>query len=114
MSFDGIVPDYGIYAKGKSHELVQFKAADYKVKHLFQLVFTELMETLTPPELEVYKYVSKVSDQYIKWTETRPLKSKCDAFSTFQSLRNTKVVMSSGFHIEHLLEGQQNRRVHQQ
>ena len=55
---------------GKSHELAHPKTADHKVKLPFQLVFADLMGSLTPEALGDYKYITKISDEHTKWTET--------------------------------------------
>ena len=47
------------------------------------------------------KYVTKISDEYTKWTETYLLKSKHDALSSFQVFVQS-VVIPSGFHVERL------------
>ena len=101
VSFDGTVPDCDVCALGKSHQLAHPKTADHKVKHPFQLVFADLMGPITPEALGGYKYVSKISDEHTKWTETYLLKSKDDALSTFQSFVQS-VVIPSGFRVERL------------
>ena len=44
------------------------------------------MGPITPEALGGYKYVSKISDEYTKWTEIYLLKSKHDALIAFQSI----------------------------
>lgn len=48
-----------------------------------------------------FKCVSKIYDQHALWTVIYLLKSKSDAFSTFQSFPQYKVI-PSGFYIERL------------
>ena len=76
VRFDGTVPDCDVCVVGKSHQLAHSKTADHKVKLPFQLVFTDLMGPITPPALGDYRYVSKISDEYTKWTEIHLLKFK--------------------------------------
>lgn len=48
VSLDGTAPDCHVYAMTKSHQLGHSKTADHNTKQLFQLVFTDLMGSLTP------------------------------------------------------------------
>ncbi|CAM9897026.1 unnamed protein product, partial [Laminaria digitata] len=70
VSFDGPEPDCDVCAVGKSHQLANAKTADHKVKLPFQLVFADLMGPLTPEALGGYKYITNISGEYPKWTET--------------------------------------------
>ncbi|CAN0476461.1 unnamed protein product, partial [Laminaria digitata] len=101
VSFDGPVPDCDVCAVGKSHQLTHPETADHKFKLPFQLVFADLMGPLTPEALGGYKYITKISDEYTKWTETYLLKSKHDALSSFQVFVQS-VVIPSGFRVERL------------
>ena len=95
------MPDCDVCAVGKSHQLAPPKTADHKVKLPFQLVFADLMGPLTLEALGVYKYISKISDEYTKWTEPYLLKSKHDALSSFQVFMQS-VAIASGFRVESL------------
>ena len=66
VSFEGTMPDYGVCAVGKSHQLNHPKTAYHKVNHLFQLGFVDLMGPITPEALGGYKYPSKISDEQTK------------------------------------------------
>ncbi|CAN0542042.1 unnamed protein product, partial [Laminaria digitata] len=90
-----------VCAVGKSHQLTHLKTADHKVKLPFQLVFADLMGPLTPEALGGYMYITKISEEYTKWTETYLLKSKHDALSSFQVFVQS-VVGPSGFRVEPL------------
>ena len=59
------------------------------------------MGPITPPALGDYRYVSKISDEYTKWTEIHLLKSKRDALHSFQAFVKS-VVIPSGFRVERL------------
>ena len=59
------------------------------------------MGPLTPEALGGYKYITKISDEYTKWTEPYLLKSKHDDLSSFQVFVQT-VVIPSGFRVERL------------
>ena len=101
MSFDGPVSDCDVYAVGKSHQLVHPKTTDHKVKLSIQLVFADLMGFLTPEALRGYKYITKISDEHTKWTETYLLNSKRNALTSFQVFVQS-VLIPSGFRTEHL------------
>ena len=59
------------------------------------------MGPFTPEALGVYKYITKISDEYIKWTEPYLLKSKHDALSSFQVFVQSMVI-PNGFRVERL------------
>ena len=84
VSFDGPVPDCDVCAVSKSHQLAHPKTVDHKVKLPFQHIFADLMGPLTPEALGGYKYITKISDEHIKWTETSLLKFKHDTLTSFQ------------------------------
>ena len=104
VSFDGPVPDCDVCAVGKSHKLAYPTTADHKVKLSLQLGFADLMGPLTPEALGGYKYITKISNEYIKWTEIYLLKSKHDALCSFQVFAQS-VVIPSGFRVEWLRVG---------
>ena len=54
---------------GKSRQLAHPKTTDHKVKLPFQLVFADLTEPLNPEDLEGYKFITKITDEYTKWTQ---------------------------------------------
>ena len=101
VSFDGTVPDCDVCAVGKSRQRAHPKTADQHVQHPFQLVFTDLMGQFTPEALGGYKYVSKISEENTKWTETCLFKSKDGALHAFQSFLQSMVI-PSGVRIERL------------
>ena len=100
VSFDGTVTDCDVCVVGKSHRLAHPKTIDHKVKLRFRLFLVDLMEPLTPEALGGYKYVTKISDEYTKWTEIYLLKSKHDALSSFQMFVQSVVI--PGFRMERL------------
>ncbi|CAM9945734.1 unnamed protein product, partial [Ascophyllum nodosum] len=83
-SFEDTVSDCNVCGVGKSRQLAHPKIAHHKVNHPFQLLFVDLMGSITPEALGGYKYVSKVSDKFPKRTEIHLLKPKADALSSFQ------------------------------
>ena len=101
VSFDGTVPDCDICAVGESRQQAHPKTVDQHVQHPFQLVFTDLMGPFTPEALGGYKYVSKISDEHIRWTEIYILKSKDGALHAFQSFVQSMVI-PSGVRVERL------------
>ena len=84
---------------GKSRQLAHPKTTDHKVKLPFQLVFADLTEPLNPEDLEGYKFITKITDEYTKWTEPYLMKSKHDGISSFQAFVQSMVI-PSGFRIE--------------
>lgn len=95
------MPDHDVCVVGKIYKLPYPKRAEHSVKHPFEMVFTELMGRITSKALGSFKYVSKISGQYTKWTATYLLKSKGDVISIFQSLVQY-LVFSDSSCIEHL------------
>lgn len=59
------------------------------------------MGSIIPEALRGYKYVSKISDEHTKWTETYLLKSKNNALSTFKAFVQS-VMIFGGFCVERL------------
>lgn len=60
VSFNGTGLDCDICTVGKSHRLARPKMVDHKVKHPFQLVFIDLIGSITPEVLEGYNDVSNI------------------------------------------------------
>ena len=56
------------------------------------------MEHLTPEALGGYEYITNISEEYTKWTESYLLKPKHDALSSFQVFVQS-VVIPSGFRV---------------
>ena len=104
VSFDGTVPDCDVCAVGQSRQRAHSKTADQHVQHPFQLVFTDIMGQFTPEALGGYKYVSKISDEHIRWTEIDLVKSKDGALHAFQSFVQSMVI-PSGVRVERLRAG---------
>ena len=59
------------------------------------------MGFLTPEALRGYKYITKISDELTKWTETYLLNSKRNALTSFQVFVQS-VLIPSGFRTERL------------
>ena len=90
VEFNGPVPDCGICAVGKSHQLAH--TANNKVERAFQLVMTDLMGPILPEALGGFKYVCKISDEYTRWTETFLLKAKDGTLHAVQSYVQSMVI----------------------
>ena len=60
------VPYCDVCAEGNSHQLALPKTANHKVNHSFQLVFVDLMGTMTPGALGDCKYVRNISHEHTK------------------------------------------------
>ena len=99
ISFDGTGPDCDVCAVGKGRQRAHSKTADQHVQHPFQLIFADLMGQFTPEALGGYKYVSKISDEYTRWTEIYLLKSKDGALHAFQSFVQS-IMIPSGVCVE--------------
>ena len=101
VSFDGTVSDYDVCAVERSRQRAHPKTADQHVQHPFQLVFTDLMGPFTPEAVGGYKYVSKISDEYTRWTEIYLLKSKDGALHALQSFVQSMAI-PRGVRVERL------------
>lgn len=82
-SFDKTVPDCDVCIVGKIQQQAHPKTADHKIKHPFQLIFTDLIGPTTLEAHENHNYVSKVSDKYTKWRTIYLLKSRGATFQSF-------------------------------
>ena len=76
--------DCDVCVVGKRHPLAHPKTVDHKVTLPFQFVSADLMGFLTPEAFGGHKYITKISDEYTKWTAPYLLKSNLDALSSFQ------------------------------
>ena len=69
VAFDGSFADCDVCAVGKSHQLAHPKTANHAaINAPFQLVYGDLMGPLKPTAHGGYKFVSKITDHFTKWT----------------------------------------------
>ena len=66
--FEGAVSDCEVCAVGEAQRLAHLKTANHKVGRPFQLCYGDLMGPFTPVAIGGYKYVSKITEEYTKWT----------------------------------------------
>ena len=68
ITFAGAVSDCDVCTVVKAQQLAHPKTANHKVIRPFQLCCGDLMGPFTLVTIDGYKYVSKVTDEYTKWT----------------------------------------------
>ena len=95
---------YDVCAMGKSHQLALFHGVGGEgggrpknVNHAainahFQLVYGDLMGPFTPTAHGEYKFVSKITDQFTKWTAVYLLRSKYQALASLQLFVTSTVI----------------------
>ena len=67
--FDGTIADCDVCAVGKWQQLAHPKKARHAgITRPFQLCCGDLMGPFTPEAYGGFKYVSKITDQFIRWT----------------------------------------------
>ena len=76
ITFEGAVWDCNVCAVGKAQQLAHPKTANQKFNRPFQLCYEYLIGPFTPVTIGGYKYVSKVTDAYTKWTAVYLLTNK--------------------------------------
>ena len=97
ITFDGILADCGVCAVVKSHQLAHLKKVkNAYIKAPFELVHGDLMGPFTPAAHGGYKYVSKITDQFFRWTAVYLLYSKDQALASLQAYF-TSMVTSKAF-----------------
>ena len=85
VAFDGSFADCNVCAVGKSHQLANPKKAKHAtINEPFHLVYGDLMGPFKPTAHGGYKSVSKITDQFTKWTAVYLLCSKKEALASRQ------------------------------
>ena len=78
---------------GKSHQLAHPKKAKHAaINPPFQLVCGDLMSPFKPTAYGGYKFVSKITDQFTKWTAVYLLCSKDQALALLQLFITSSVI----------------------
>ena len=94
VAFDGSIDHCNVCAMEKRHQLAHPK----KAKHAditgapFQLVYGDLMDPFKPAACEGYEYVSKITDQFTKWTAVYLLCTKDQALASLQVFVTSTVI----------------------
>ena len=77
--------DTSVCAVGKNHHLAHHKKAKQAdITAPFQQVYGDLMGPFKPTARGGYEYVSKITDQFTKWTAVYLLCSKDEALASLQ------------------------------
>ena len=85
VAFDGSIDHGDVCAVGKNHQLAHPKKAKRAdITAPFQLVCGDLMGPFKPSAREGYEYVSKITDQFTKWTAVYLLCTKNQALTSLQ------------------------------
>ena len=90
--FEGAVSDCDVCAVGKSQQLSHPKTANHKIKQRFQLYYGGLVGPFTPAAIGGYKYITKVTDEYTKWTAVYLWTNKNQALLSLQLFVGSKAI----------------------
>ena len=94
VAFDGSSDHCDVFAVGKSHQLAHPKKAKHAdITVPFQLVYGDLMGSFKPAARGGYEYVSKITDQFTKWTAVYLLCAKDQAFASLQLFVTSTVIL---------------------
>ena len=94
VAFDGSIDHCDVCAMGKSDHLAHPKKAKHAdITAPFQLVYGDLMGPFKPVDREDYEYVSKINDQFIKWTAVYLLCTKDLALASLQLFVASTVIL---------------------
>ena len=93
MAFDGSIADCDVCAVGKSRHLTRPKKANHAaINAPFQLVYGDLMGPFKPTAHSGCKFVSKITDQFTKWTAIYLFCSKDQALASLQLFFSSTVI----------------------
>ena len=85
VAFDYSIDHCDVFAVGKRHQLAHPKRAKHAdITAPFQLVYQDLMGLFKPAARAGYEYVSKIIDQFTKWTAVYLLYTKGQALASLQ------------------------------
>ena len=84
ITFERAVSDCDVCPVGKAQQLSHPKTANHTINRPFQLCYGNLMGPFTPVAISEYTYVSKVTDEYTKWTAVYLLANKNEALQSLQ------------------------------
>ena len=93
VAFDDSIDHRDVCAVGKSHQLAHPKKAKHAdITAPFQLVYGDLTAPFKPRAREGYEYVSKITDQFTKWTAVYLLCTKDEAFASLQLFVTSTII----------------------
>ena len=99
VTFDDSIDHSDVCAVGKNHQLAHPKKAKHAdITAPFQLDYGDLMSPFKPVAREGYEYVSKITDQFTKWTAVYLLGTKDQALTSLP-LFDTSTVIPVGSRI---------------
>ena len=101
VNYTGTVSGCGICALGKSQQKAHPKTIKHKTEGPMELVYTDLMGSITPAAKGGYTYISKFTDDFSRMKEIFPLKSKTEGIESLH-LFNMTVAVKLGLRIQHL------------
>ena len=85
ITFDGTTADCDVCAVGKGQQLAHPKKDQHAgITRSFQLCYGDLMGPFTPEAYGGFKYVSKITDQFTRWTAVYLLEKKSSAFDSLR------------------------------
>ena len=97
ITFDGTIADYDVCAVRKDLQLAHPKKAEHAgITRPFQLCYGDLMDPFTPEAYGGFKYVSKITDQFTRWTGVYLLENKSCAFNSFCLFVTSTVIPCGG------------------
>ena len=96
ITFEGAVSDCDVCAVGKAQQLAHPKSTNHKVSRPFQLCYGDLMGPFTPVAIGCYKCVSKITDDYTKWTAVYLLTNKNQALKSLQMFVGSMAISFGG------------------
>ena len=97
ITFDGTIADCDVCAVGKGQQLAHPKKAQHAgITRPFQLCYGDLMDPFTPEAYRGFKGVSKITDQFTRWTAAYLLERKSCAFDSFRLFVTSTVIPCGG------------------
>ena len=90
VSFTGGVSPGDVCAIEKSIQQPHPKKSSLGITMPFQLVYTDLMGPISPPAMEDFKYISKITDKFTKYMEIYLIQTKREPVDTIQLLRTVR------------------------
>ena len=97
ITFDGTIADRDVCTVRKDQQLAHPKKAEYDgINRSFQLCYGDLMRPFTPEAYGGFKYVSKITGQFPRWTAVYLLKNYSCAFDFFRLFVTSTVIPRGG------------------
>ena len=96
IKFEVAVSDCGVGAEGEAQQFSHPKIVNHKLNRPFQLCYRDLMGPFTPVAIGVYKYVSKITDEYTKWTAVYLLTNNNQALKSLHLFVGSTVIPFGG------------------